>query len=116
MNTMPRVDQRIEQRIDREAAALELESRGNVFITVGEALLGMGLILICFVDISIRTGSYLFIWWVIAEGVLGLIFVAIGMHQKSEARRSLRTLEPYSSQEELLDIVRISNHDPRSQD
>jgi hypothetical protein len=88
-------DERMKQRIQKEMAALELESLGNVFITVGAALLGMELILICFVDISIRTGSYLFIWWVLGEGLLGVLFIVIGMHRKSKARRQLKPLEPW---------------------
>lgn len=91
---MDLVDEHVEQRIQKEAAALDLADRGNVFITLGAALLGMELILICFVDISIRTGSYLFIWWVIVEALLGVVFVVIGMRQKAKARRRLRFLEP----------------------
>jgi hypothetical protein len=88
------MEESIQQRIERETAALELERRGEAVITVGKALLGMELILVCFVDISVRTGSRLFIWWVIVEGLLGLILVLIGAHQKSEAHSELDALEP----------------------
>jgi pheromone shutdown protein TraB len=81
-------------RIAREAASLEVESRGDTIITMGEILLWFDLILICFIEIGLRTGSRLFLWWVIAEGVLGLVLVAIGMHHKSMARRDLTALEP----------------------
>lgn len=91
---MEAVEEHIDERIDRESQALELELHGDAIITVGEALLGMDLILVCFVDIGFRTGSYLFFWWVIAEGMLGAIFMVVGSQQKSKAKRSLRTLEP----------------------
>lgn len=88
------MEERMEQRIERETAALELERCGEAIITIGKALLGMELILVCFVDISVRTGSRLFIWWVVVEGLLGLILVAIGVRQKSRAHISLDALEP----------------------
>jgi len=84
----------IEERVERETAALELERHGEVYLTVGKALLGMELILVCFVDISLRTGSRLFVWWVVAEGLLGVLLLAIGVRQKSEAHRTLSALEP----------------------
>jgi hypothetical protein len=82
------------ERIATETASLEVESRGDTIITVGETLLWFDLILICFVEIGLRTGSHLFLWWVIAEGVLGVVLVAIGMYHKSKARKNLDALEP----------------------
>jgi hypothetical protein len=87
-------EEHVDQRIQREAAALEVESRGQTIITVGETLLGFDLILICFVEIGLRTGSRLFLWWVIVEGVLGLVLMAIGMRQRANAREELSALEP----------------------
>lgn len=49
----------MDERIQEETSALELERRGEALITVAKALLGMGLILVCFVEISVRTGSRL---------------------------------------------------------
>lgn len=88
----------MDERIQEETSALELERRGEALITVAKALLGMGLILVCFVEISVRTGSRLFIWWVIIEGLLGLLLVAIGLHQKSEAHKKLSALAPEESE------------------
>ena len=92
--TMKVAEERLDQCITRETNALELESVGEAMITVGEALLGMDFILVCFVDISVRTGSRLFIWWTIVEGLLALLFVAIGVHRKSQAHKGLNPLEP----------------------
>jgi hypothetical protein len=87
-------EERADQRIERETAALALERHGDGIMTVGKALLGMDLILVCFVDIGFRTGSLLFLWWVLAEGLLGLVLIGVGAHQKSEAQRELNALEP----------------------
>jgi hypothetical protein len=83
-----------DQRVEQETSALELERRGEVSMTVGKALLGMDLILVCFVEIGLRTGSLLFLWWVLAEGLLGVVLMGVGLHQRSEAQRMLNTLEP----------------------
>lgn len=91
---MDMLEEPVDQRIERETAALEIERHGEVNITVAKALLGMELILICFVDVSLRTGSRLFVWWVIAEGLLGLLLLGIGLRQKSEAHSTLTTLAP----------------------
>jgi hypothetical protein len=91
---MDLTQERTDQRIERETAALELESGGEIAMTVGKALLGMDLILVCFVDIGWRTGSLFFFWWVIAEGLLGLVLAAVGVYQKSQAQRRLNALEP----------------------
>lgn len=87
-------EERAHQQIERETAALVQRDIGEGFITVGKALLGMDLILVCFVDIGFRTGSLLFFWWVLAEGILGLILLAIGVREKSGARRELEAVEP----------------------
>lgn len=93
IRTMKLRDVRVEQRIETEAAALELESRGDVIIIVGETLLWFDLILLCFVLVGLRTGSHLFLYWAIAEALLGVVLVAIGIRHKSQARRTLNTLD-----------------------
>lgn len=90
---MASTEEHLDRYIEQETAALELESQGEAFMTVGKALLGMDLILICFVDISVRTGSRLFIWWAIVEGLLGLLLIAIGVQQKSQAHNALTIVE-----------------------
>jgi len=89
MNTREAKESSADQQVDREANALELERQGGVIATVGKALLAMDLILVCFVDVGFRTGSYLFLWWVIAEGLLGLALLGVGAHQKSQAEKTL---------------------------
>jgi pheromone shutdown protein TraB len=94
MSIMDLTEERTDQRIERETAALELQRHGEVNLTVSKALLGMDLILVCFVEVGLRTGSRLFLWWVIAEGILGLVLMGIGLHQKSKAQRRLEALQP----------------------
>ncbi|HUO14582.1 MAG TPA: hypothetical protein VMX38_06320 [Verrucomicrobiae bacterium] len=83
-----------DRRILEETDALELQSHGEVAITVAKALLGMDLILVCFVAVGFRTGSLLFLWWVVAEGLLGVILMGIGANRKSKAQKALSALEP----------------------
>lgn len=92
--TAEHAEQRIERElIERETAALVLLRRGEAILTVAKALLGMELILICFVIVGLRVGSHLFLWWCIAEGLTGLILVWISLEKKSEAKTMLKALE-----------------------
>ena len=82
----------VEKHIQQEVAALEEQRRGTVLITVGKVLLWMDLILACFVYVGLRTGSYLFLWWVLVEGILGLALMGVGFHEIVDARRVLTEL------------------------
>ena len=44
---------------------------GSVISVTGRVLLWMDVLLLAFVYMSIRDGSYFWVWWVLAEGVLG---------------------------------------------
>jgi pheromone shutdown protein TraB len=83
-----------EHVIRREVGALEEQRQGLVLITVGNVLLGMDLLLACFVYSGLQAGSYMFLWWVLGEGVLGLGMVGVGSHKKSDARRKIAELTP----------------------
>ena len=82
----------VEKHIQQEVAALEEQRRGTVLITVGKVLLWMNLILACFVYVGLRTGSYLFLWWVLVEGILGLALMGVGFHEIVDASRVLTEL------------------------
>jgi len=82
----------VDKHIQQEAAALEEQRRGTVLITVGKVLLWMDLILACFVYVGLRSGSYLFLWWVLVEGILGLALMGVGFHDIVDARRVLTEL------------------------
>ena len=84
----------VEEHIQREVEALEEQRQGAVMMTVGKVLLWMDLILVCFVYAGLRTGSHLFFWWVLGEGLLGLVLMGVGSLKKADAARKLAVLAP----------------------
>ena len=60
--------------------ALEAERRGLALQAVGYILLVFDSLLVVFVPIGFRTGSMMWLWWVLVEGVLGFALVAAGAH------------------------------------
>jgi pheromone shutdown protein TraB len=84
----------VEKHIQRETAALEEQRQGVVMLTVGKVLLWMDLILVCFVYLGLRAGSYLFLWWVLGEGVLGFALMGVGYRKRADALRKLAELVP----------------------
>ncbi len=84
----------VEQHIRREAEALEEQRQGSVAITVGKVLLWVDLLLACFVYVGLRAGSYLFLWWVLSEALLGLVLLGVGFQKRTAARRKLAELAP----------------------
>lgn len=84
----------VEEHIRREVEALEEQRQGSVLMTVGKVLLWMDLILACFVYVGLRTGSHLFLWWVLGEAVLGLALIGVGTRKRAVAQRELAELAP----------------------
>ena len=84
----------VEEHIQREVAALEERRQGAVMMTVGKVLLWMDLILVCFVYAGLQTGSHLFLWWVLGEGLLGLALMGVGALRRADAQRELAALAP----------------------
>jgi pheromone shutdown protein TraB len=82
----------VEKHIQGEVAALEEQRQGAVIMTVAKVLLWMDLVLACFVYAGLRVGSHLFLWWVLAEGMLGLALMGVGSHEIADARRKLAEL------------------------
>ena len=89
------------QSVRQETALLERQRRAGVMITVGKVLLWMDVILACFVYVGLRSGSYFFLWWVIAEGVLGFALLGAGLQKRSEANRRLAELSPTVGDQDL---------------
>jgi hypothetical protein len=83
-----------EEHIRREVEALEEQRQGSVLMTVGKVLLWMDLILACFVYVGLRTGSQLFLWWVVGEAVLGFALMGVGTRKRADAQRELAELAP----------------------
>lgn len=55
---------------------------GNTLVTVGKVLLWMDFLLLAFVYVGIRSGSDFWMWWVIIEGVLGLVLLEVGSRKR----------------------------------
>jgi len=61
---------------------VERKRSGMVLITVGKVLLWMDFLLLAFVFVGLRSGSQMWMWWVLGEGILGLVLIEIGMHKR----------------------------------
>jgi len=54
------------------------ETQGTVLMTVGKLLLWTDLIFLSFVYSGIKGGSYLYTYWTLAQGAVGLTLLTIG--------------------------------------
>ena len=54
------------------------ETRGAVLMTVGKLLLWTDLIFFSFVYAGIKGGSYLYVYWTVLQGLVGLTLLTIG--------------------------------------
>jgi hypothetical protein len=55
---------------------------GSVLMTVGKVLLWTDFLLLMFVYVGLKSGSHMWLWWVVGEGFLGLILLEIGSHKR----------------------------------
>ncbi len=65
-----------------EQGIVESQRKGLVLITAGKVLLWMDMLLLIFVYVGIRDGSYMWTWWVLGEALLGVILIAIGSRKR----------------------------------
>lgn len=66
-----------------EESAMEDEKRsGSVLMTLGKVLLWTDFLLLMFVYVGWKSGSVMWLWWVVGEGILGLILVETGRHKR----------------------------------
>ncbi|HZR59011.1 MAG TPA: hypothetical protein VFA74_19235 [Terriglobales bacterium] len=65
-----------------EATMEERKRAGSLLMTLGKVLLWTDFLLLMFVYVGIRSGSHMWLWWVIIEGVLGLILLEIGSYKR----------------------------------
>jgi len=56
---------------------------GAALITVGKVLLWMDLLLLIFVYVGIRSGSHMWMWWVLGEAVLGVVLIVLGTRRRA---------------------------------
>ncbi len=76
-------------KLDRleEVGIVEEQRKGLVLMTVGRVLLWMDFLLLAFVYVGLKSGSHMWMWWVLAEGVLGLVLLEIGAHKRGSITR-----------------------------
>ena len=70
----------------KEEASFGQRRTGAVLVTVVKILLWMDLLLLIFVYVSLRNGSQFWLWWVVIEGVLGFVLLAIGLYIRGHGR------------------------------
>lgn len=68
-------------RMEESAMAGE-ERVGSVLMTAGKVLLWFAFILCSFVYVGLRSGSHMWMWWVLGEGILGVTLLIIGAHKR----------------------------------
>lgn len=54
------------------------EARGSVLMTVGKLLLWTDLIFLSFLYAGVKGGSYLYTYWTVIQGLVGIILLIVG--------------------------------------
>lgn len=70
-----------------EEGIVEKQRQGLVLMTVGKVLLWMDFLLLAFVYVGLRSGSHMWLWWVLGEGILGLVLLEIGSRKRGSLTR-----------------------------
>jgi hypothetical protein len=65
-----------------EQSMMEGQRQGLLMMTIGKVLLGFDVILLAFVYDGLRSGSYMWVWWVGGQGLLALVLMAIGAQKR----------------------------------
>ncbi len=65
-----------------EQGMVEGQRQGLLMMTIGKLLLLFDFILLAFVYDGLRSGSYMWAWWVSGQALLGLSLLAIGSHKR----------------------------------
>jgi hypothetical protein len=73
----------------KELAPDELQLRGLTLRAVGWLLLVFDAIIVVYVFVGIRSGSYLWLFWAAIEGLVGAGLVLAGMRREAIATRAL---------------------------
>jgi hypothetical protein len=77
------------ERLRATDEAVHEQRLGSVLITVGWVLIAMDCILAVWIWVGLRSGSEMWLWWVIVEGIVGLGFIFFGRHKRQAATREL---------------------------
>ena len=65
-----------------EATMEERKRAGSLLMTLGKVLLWTDFLLLMFVYVGLKSGSHMWLWWVIIQGVIGLILLEIGSYKR----------------------------------
>jgi hypothetical protein len=68
-------------RLEEEGMVGQQRS-GLVIMTVGKVLLWVDFILFAFVFVGVRSGSDFWVWWVVSQGILGLVLLEVGSRKR----------------------------------
>ena len=85
---------------------MALRNRAELAATIGKWLLWMDLLIALFIYSSLRDGSYFFVYWFVAEAVLGVAVIVAGVHWHKVADRQLAQLEPAGQNPESFEYDR----------
>jgi hypothetical protein len=88
---------RVEEKITgNHLTSEELEHRALTLQSIGWLLLIVDAIVAVFIFSGIRTGSWLWVYWTLIEGVCGLGFIVAGLRQEELAVEALaHSVEPH---------------------
>ena len=71
--------------IVQEEAGIGPARTGHVMATVGKILFWVDFLLLAFVYVGVRSGSFFWVWWVLSQAILAAILMAVGMQKRKHA-------------------------------
>jgi hypothetical protein len=79
----------IRQKTTASDVALRAQRTGAVMSVVGWTLVGFDCLIAVWIWVGLRSGSDFWLYWVVIEGVLGLVLIWMGTRRRAEGARSL---------------------------
>jgi len=72
--------------IDEDMSGIGRSARiGSTLAMVGKVLLWMDALLLLFVFVGLRSGSHMWEYWVVGQGILGLALLTYGVRRRNQA-------------------------------
>ena len=93
------------ERTSRMNAAAQGEHIGLVLRSLGWQLLIFDMIPVVFVWVGLRSGSWMWLWWALIEGMVGSLLVIAGNYYKEYAAAQVGRGEP--------DVYHSGDREPR---
>jgi hypothetical protein len=81
--------QEIRQKTTASDLALRAQRSGGVMSVVGWTLITFDCLIAVWIWVGLRSGSDFWLYWVVIEGVLGLVLVWMGIRRRAAGARSL---------------------------